>query len=390
MIEPSFSTSEAGFVRTLDGLLGATFLSGNKVTALHNGDEIFPAMLDAIQNAERTITFEIYIYWKGDIGAKFTAALCERAKAGVSTHVLLDWLGSDKVDATFLEKMRSAGVQVERYRPLRWYNLDRMNNRSHRRLLVVDGRVGFTGGVGIADIWTGNAQDKDHWRDSHFRVEGPVVAQMQAAFMLNWLKVRPTVLNGDGYFPVLEPAGNSQVEVFTSGAGDGNENARLMYMLAIASAAKSVRIANAYFVPDDLAVKTLVDAKRRGVSVQVLVPGDETDVPLTRRASRALWGPLLEAGIEIWEYQPTMFHTKVMVVDGLFSSVGSTNFDDRSFRLNDEVNMNVYDPAFAASETKVFDDDLRHAERITLEAWRDRPLVEKLAEHLSASLRSQL
>jgi cardiolipin synthase len=265
-----------------------------------------------------------------------------------------------------------------------------MNTRTHRRLLVVDGRVGFTGGVGIADVWTGHAQDEEHWRDSHFRIEGPAVAQMQAAFMLNWLKMRPTLLHGDAYFPLLASVGDSEAQVFTSSAGDGNENAGIMYLLAIASAARSVRIANAYFVPDEIAVNTLRDAAARGVRVQILVPGASTDVPLTRRASRALWGPLLEAGIEIYEYQPTMMHTKVMVVDETFASVGSTNFDNRSFRLNDEANLNVLNAAFGRAEASTFDADLAQAKRVTLADWEGRPLTEKLVEHVSATLKSQL
>jgi cardiolipin synthase len=385
-----YGVDDPQFERTLNRLFGPAMVGGNRITALHNGDEIFPAMLAAIRDAKRSITFEIYIYWKGEIGEQFTAALCERARAGVKTHVLLDWLGSDKVDETFLVSMREAGVQVERFRPLRWYNLDRMNNRSHRRLLVVDGKVGFTGGVGVADEWTGNAQDEDHWRDSQFKVEGPVVGEMQAAFLINWMKTRPELLHGEDYFPAIAPVGNSTAQLVTSSADDSDENARLMYMLAITSAERSVRIANAYFVPDELAVKTLVAAAKRGVKVEILVPGSTTDVPLTRRASRALWEPLLTAGIEISEYQPTMFHAKVMVVDDLFVSVGSTNFDDRSFRLNDEANLNVLDAGLAATETAAFNADLQRAKRVGIEAWRSRPLAERLMEHASAALKTQL
>ena len=233
-----------------------------------------------------------------------------------------------------------------RYRPLRWYNLDRLNNRTHRKLLIVDGRVGFTGGIGVADHWLGNAEDKEHWRDSHFQVEGPVVAQLQGAFMDNWIESRGEVMDGADYFPQLEPVGGHYAQVFRSSPGEGSASMRLMYLLAIASAAKSIRIANAYFVPDSLVRDMLVQARDRGVDVEIIVPGPVLDAQIVRRASRAKWGPLLRAGVRIYEYQPTMYHTKVMVVDEVWSSVGSTNFDDRSFRLNDEANLNVLDPEF--------------------------------------------
>lgn len=268
--------------------------------------------------------------------------------------------------------------------------MGRLNNRTHRKLLVVDGRVGFTGGVGIADNWLGHAEDPDHWRDSHYRLEGPAVAHMQAAFMDNWMETCGEVLHGDEYFPALEPAGRHPAQVFKSSADDGSESVRLMYLLSIASAERSVRIANSYFVPDSMAVRSLVEARRRGVEVEIIVPGRHIDQKMVRRASRALWGPLLEAGVAIYEYQPTMFHVKVVVVDELWTSVGSTNFDNRSFRLNDEANLNVYDAAFAEAQARTFEDDRARARRITLEDWRRRPWRERAVERLAALFRLQL
>jgi cardiolipin synthase len=265
-----------------------------------------------------------------------------------------------------------------------------MNNRTHRKLLVVDGRVGFTGGVGIADNWLGDGQDPEHWRDTHFRIEGPVVAQMQAAFMDNWIKTSGEVLHGEDYFPPLEPIGGHYAQVFKSSSAEGSESVRLMYLLSIASARKSVYIANAYFIPDDLSVETLVRALQRGVQVKILLPGKYTDTEPARRASRARWGDLLRAGAEIHEYQPTMYHCKVMVVDDVWVSVGSTNFDSRSFRLNDEANLNIYDHAFAQRQIDIFEGDLKKAHQITYAAWRNRPFAEKLLEHAMALLRSQL
>jgi len=347
-------------------------------------------MLGAIRAAEKTITFETYIYWSGDIGREFAEALSERARAGVKVHVLLDWVGSGRLKQKFLDDMEESGVEVCRYHPLHWYTLARINNRTHRKLLVVDGTVAFTGGVGIADKWLGNAQDPDHWRDSHFRVEGPVVAQFQAAFMDNWLKTRARVLHGEEYFPSLEPAGEQVAQVFQSSPREGSESVRLMYLLSIASAEKTIHLASSYFVPDDLAIETFVAARARGVSVQIIVPGEHIDAHVTRRASRSRWGPLLEAGVEIFEYQPTMFHCKVMVVDTLWVSVGSTNFDNRSFRLNDEANLNVLDPDFAAGQVRTFEQDRSRGRLVSLEEWKHRPLGEKVKEFAAGLIRSQL
>jgi cardiolipin synthase A/B len=385
-----YGAGDPQFARSMGTLLGPLLLAGNRVRALCNGDEIFPAMLDAIRAARRTITFETYIYWSGEIGRAFADALAERARAGVKVHVLLDWVGSGKMDATTIASMEQAGIEVRKYHPLRWYNLGRLNNRTHRKLLVVDGRIGFTGGVGIADQWLGNAEGPEHWRDSHFQLEGPAVAQMQAAFMDNWIETRSVVLHGDDYFPALEPVGPHVAQVFKSSSTEASESARLMYLLSIASASRSVRIANAYFVPDRLSVETLVAAQRRGVRVEIIVPGRHTDAAVVRRASRSRWGPLLEAGVSIYEYRPTMYHTKVMIVDDVWASVGSTNFDSRSFRLNDEANLNILDPGFAREQAAVFEEDRARSALITLAMWNSRARSEKLKGRLAGLLRLQL
>jgi cardiolipin synthase len=389
-IEPLYAVGDPQFLRSMGSLLGPAVRAGNRVGTLLNGDQIFPAMLEAIRGAKKTIAFETYIYWSGDVGQQFADALSERARAGVKVHVLLDWVGSGKAKKEYLDEMRNAGVEVEKYHPLRWYNLSRINNRTHRKLLVVDGRVGFTGGVGIADKWSGNAQDPEHWRDSHFQLEGPAVAQMQAAFMDNWMKTQSKVLHGGEYFPELEPAGSAYAQVFKSSPREGSESVRLMYLLSIASARQRLLIANSYFVPDDLAIEAFVAARKRGVDVEIIVPGTTIDSELTRKASRSRWGDLLGAGIEIYEYRPTMYHCKVMVVDDLWVSVGSTNFDNRSFRLNDEANLNVFDADFARRQSEVFENDKARSHRVTLEEWKHRPLWEKIVERLAGLLRSQL
>ena len=389
-IEHLFSVADDQFLRSLGGLLPPAVLGGNRITALTNGDEFFPAMLNAIGSALDSVTFETFIYWQGEMGRQFADALIDRARAGVKVHVLLDWLGTKKMDPQSVQSMKDAGVEVERYHPLRWYNIRRVNNRTHRKLLVVDGTVGFTGGAGIADQWSGCAQNPDHWRDSHFKIEGPVVAQCQSAFMDNWLKTRSRVLQSREYFPEVAPAGSVRAQVFMSSPSEGSESARLMYLLSIASATESVRIASAYFVLDDLSIRMLVDARRRGVTVEIIVPGEHIDTEVTRRASRSRWGPLLEAGAAIYEYRPTMYHCKVLIVDDRWTSVGSANFDNRSFRLNDEANLNVYDADFAREQADVFERDKEQSRRVTLEEWRNRPWPEKLHERLAGLVRSQL
>ena len=385
-----YSTAHPQFERALGSLLGPGIVGGNAVTELLNGDQIFPPMLAAIKSAQKSVTFETYIYWSGDIGKQFADALSERARAGVPVHVLLDWVGSAKMEESYLAEMKEAGVQIEKFHKPHWYNLARLNNRTHRKLLVVDGQVGFTGGVGIAPAWTGNAQDPDHWRDSHYLVRGPAVAQMQATFLDNWLKVTGKVLHGEAYFPAIAPAGGQKAQMFSSSPSSGSESMQLMYHLAITAAERSIDLSVAYFVPDDLTRKLLMDALARGVRVRLVTPGEHTDTETVKAASRATWGELLQAGAEIYEYGPTMYHCKVMIVDQLLVSVGSTNFDNRSFRLNDEANLNVYDAAFAQRQTQVFEDDIKRSRRVTYEAWLERPWSEKLHEKMTGLLRSQL
>ena len=386
----SYDVADPQFRRAMSVLLGPPLLHGNRIETLLNGDEIFPAMLKGIREAKKTITFETYIYWSGAIGKEFAEALAERAAAGVKVHVLLDWVGSQKMDKELLERMKNSGVQIEKYHPLAWYSVEKLNNRTHRKLLVADGMVGFTGGVGIADEWNGHAQDPDHWRDTHYRVEGPTVAQMQAAFVDNWSKVSGQTLHGDDYFPESAGAGELFAQLFKSSKEGGSESTHLMYLMSIAAASKTIDLSMAYFVPDDLASEALVAALKRGVRVRIIMPGRHTDSSLVRRASRSKWGPILQAGGELYEYEPTMYHCKVLVVDGVWTSVGSTNFDNRSFRLNDEANLNVYDAGFAARQLKDFEDDLKRARRITYDQWASRPFSEKAWERFVGLFGSQL
>ncbi|MEO5596715.1 MAG: phospholipase D-like domain-containing protein [Lysobacteraceae bacterium] len=376
--------------RQMGVLLGPAILPGNRITPLQNGDEIFPSMLNAIRSAKKTITLETYIYWSGKIGTEFSQALEERARAGVRVSVIIDWAGGNKMDDDLVDSMREAGIQLVIYHPLRWYRIDRLNNRTHRKLMIIDGNIGFVGGVGIGDEWLGHAQDPDHWRDMHFKVEGPAVAEFQSAFMDNWLKTTGTLLHGEDYFPLLSPVGDKSAHLFVSSPTGGSGSMHLMYLLAIGGARHTIDIAASYFVPDDLMRNALISARRRGVRIRVLLPDKHLDSATVRIASKREWGALLAYGVEFYVYNPTMFHSKMIILDGEMVSVGSTNFDMRSFQLNDEASLNVYDKAFAAQMTGVYENDLRSSTRFTRQMWNDRPWTQKFAEVVIRPLRSQL
>ena len=382
-VQRLYSVSDPEFQRNMGLMLGPQIVGGNKIDVLLNGDQIFPSMLKAIRAAQKTINFETYIYWSEEIGNEFALALAERARAGVAVHLLVDAVGSSKLDAAQMKTMESAGVVIRKYRPLRWYTLARLNNRTHRKLLVIDGKVGFTGGVGIAGQWTGHAQDPSHWRDSHFRIEGPVVAQMQSVLIDNWTKTTGTVVHGENYFPPLTAVGDKSAQVFSSSPTGGSESMALMYLLSITAARTSIDLSASYFVPDTLTEDALRAALLRGVKVRIITPGTNMDAEVVRLASRGNWGPLLKAGALMYEYQPTMYHTKTMIVDGLLVSVGSTNFDTRSFKLNDEANLNVFDSSFARELTTVFENDLRNSKRVSLAQWENRPWTNQAIEFLA-------
>ncbi len=389
-IERLYASDDPQFLRSMGLLLGPPVLSGNRFEMLLNGDHIFPSMLEAIRSARRTITFETFIYWSGEIGEQIAQALADKAREGVAVHVLLDWVGSSKMDKRYLNLLRDAGAEVIQYHKPHWTGLGRMNDRTHRKLLVIDGRIGFTGGVGIAPEWTGHAENEKHWRDTHFRVAGPVVGHMQAVFMDNWVKATGNVLHGPAYFPDIESMGDGLAHMFSSSPSGGSDDMQLMYLMAITAATHSIHLASAYFVPDKLTINAIVEAAKRGVKVRIITPGKRIDTHTVREASRACWGDLLKAGVEMFEYQPTMFHCKLLVVDEFLVSVGSTNFDNRSFKLNDEANLNIYDRDFAKQQTAIFADDLTKSQQVTLEAWMHRPFTEKLIEKFVPLLDTQL
>ena len=384
------AVESAQFRREIGTLLGASVVDGNVVTDFQNGDEIFPAMLAAIRGARHSINMETYIYWSGAISKEFVDALTERAHAGVKVHVVADWLGSTRMKQDVIDRLRAGGVQFEYFHPLHWYSMDRINNRTHRKLLVVDGTVAFNGGVGIADEWNGDGTQPDHWRDMQFRVEGPAAAQMQAIFADNWLTTTGRALLGPDYYPPPPRAGDIPMQAFASSPDGGSVNMQLLYLMAINGARRSIDLESAYFVPDEMTMTALLDALRRGVRIRLVVPGPHVDSRVVRNASQQTWGTLLRAGARMYRYQPALFHNKLMVVDGYMTIAGSANFDNRSFQLNDESNINMYDHAFAKHMTDVIDADIARSQELTLRQWQQRPWTQRVFDWLSAQAAGQL
>jgi cardiolipin synthase len=390
-LKHEFTVRDDAFLPSAHALANPSPVKGNRLEVLSNGDEFYPAMLGAIQAAKSTVNLENYIFWSGEIGGQFRDALVAAARRGIQVRVLLDGVGSGKKLAeSDVRAMRAAGCLVEFYHPVRPWMLDVINNRTHRRVLVVDGRIGFTGGAGIADVWLGHADSPEHWRDIQVGVEGPVVAELQAAFQETWGEAGGEVLVGDRFYPRLEAVGPARAQVIPSTRRASSSATKLLYAVSIAAATQRIWLANSYFVPDGDTIRLLSDAARRGVDVRILVPGKVNDVPMTKAAGKSGFGELLRAGIRIYEYQPTMIHTKTMVVDGLFSTVGSTNFDNRSFRLNEELNLTVADEAFAHRLEQIFEEDLKHSRLYTLEEWSHRSIKERLVEWAIQPFRSQL
>ena len=388
-IECSYAASDPAFRQSIGHLVSAPFLEGNKVTTLINGDEIFPAQLEAIRGAKKTITLENFIFRSGKLSAQFVPLLIEKARSGVKVHVIMDSMGCSKLEQSELDELERGGVQFVKYNRTEWHKLLRVNHRDHRKILVVDGTVGFTGGACLADEWLGNADSKKLWRDTHFRVEGPAVAQLQGIFMDNWIQTQHEVMHGPEYFPVLPRAGDTFARSYKTGPDDGIESARLVYLYSIAAARKSIRIAHSYFVPDNLTIETLLAARERGVKIEIITPGI-IDANVVRRASRARWDELIEAGVEFYEYQPSLFHCKIMIVDDVWATMGTVNFDNRSFRINDENTLEVWDKDFAAAQIKVFEADKAKSRHITVGEYKRRPWYVKVAENFASFFRAWL
>jgi cardiolipin synthase len=373
------SIHDADFLYTLQSTCQAALHRGNRVTIHTNGAQFYPAMIEAIRGARQSVNMECYIFQPGRIADQFIAALSERACAQVNVTIVVDAIGSFSLWGGPLQKLRKAGCRIEAYQRFRWYSLARFNNRTHRELLIVDGRIAFTGGAGIADWWAyPDGGRKRPWRDTMARIEGPIVAALQGVAAENWLECCGEILTGPEYFPDLKPAGETTAFVVRSSPSDRATASRVTFQLLMEGADHELRISTPYFLPDRALRRALVEIARRGVAVSVIVPGRETDQKWVRLASRRMWGQLLEAGIQIYEYRDTMTHMKALIVDGVWSVLGTTNIDNRSFEHNDEVNVAMLDREVAARLLEDYRRDIGDSEEITLERWRRRPVWEKI------------
>ncbi len=385
------TVADREFLYAAEALTAAPISQGNDIELLINGDAIFPAFLETIREAEQTLNLLTYVYWKGDIARDVAGALCERARAGVEVNVLLDAVGTAKMESALLKDMRASGVNVARFRPPKPYAMKRLNHRTHRKLLIADGKIGMTGGVGIAEEWTGDAQDPDHWRDTHVRVCGPVVRGLQGAFAENWLEATGDVLVGDGHLPHLDEVdGGGPMQVVRSAAGVGDTNAEALFFLAIACACERLHLTAAYFAPRPAFVQALCDAAGRGVDVKVLVPGPHIDKEAVRVAGRAVYEELMDCGVRVFEYQPTMLHAKSLVIDDAWAAVGSVNFDNRSFALNDETTLCVQSEEFAGALDAQFARDLEVSEEIQPGRWSERGNGHRVLEAAARLARREL
>jgi cardiolipin synthase len=392
---PRIVLGEASFYPTISAHTDSSIISGNRVELLFNGDQIFPAMLQAIRGAQKSITYQQYFFEDGAVAHDIAEAFAERCRAGVKVKLLIDSLGGGSMPQDIPDLWKKSGCQLEWFERIKVFQfitpweLLNYNHRSHRRILVIDGKIGFTGGHGVSDSWTGDGRTRDHWRQTDVRVEGPIVQQLQAAFVETWRRTTGDVLGDDEYFPALDLQGKVYAQIVKSSPLGGSFGSYLLFLLSIASAQKSIHIANPYFFPDNRIEEALVNAVKRGVKVVVLTPA-KGDHATTSSASHGGLGPFLLGGVEIYEYTPALMHAKAMVVDGVWATVGSANLDYRSLAINEELNLVVYDTAFAQQLEKSFQEDLKHSKKLTWEAWNSRPLTDKIMEWFTIPIKEQL
>jgi cardiolipin synthase A/B len=391
---PDITLSDPSFFPTIEAHTDAAIVGGNRIDILLNGDETFPVMLEEIKKAKQTINFAQYLYEDGSIAHDLAKAFAERCRAGVQANILLDSHGTNAPDE-IPDMMREAGCNVQYFRRVEApqviliWKLLRYNYRNHRRILVIDGRIGFTGGYGIKDTWLGDGRTEGHWRETNARMEGPIVKHLQAGFTESWLEATGALLGGDSYFPRLKARGKLPAQIVKSSPVGGSFQNYMLFLLSITSAKKSILITNPYFIPDDRMISAMLSAAARGVQVIVLVPG-KIDHKITYRASRSNYGRMLLGGIQIYEYMPALMHAKTMVVDGIWATIGSTNFDNRSFALNEELNLTVYDGGVAERLHKIFHEDLKYSKKITYADWEARGLKEKFFELFAFPIRDLL
>jgi cardiolipin synthase A/B len=377
--------------RTLEGVIGVPATEGNIVDVLVNGDRIFPAMLEAIGEAQRTIDLLTFVYWRGGIGTRFAEALSEKARSGVRVRVLLDAWGASSIDPALVSEMEEAGVLVRWFRPLRRLQPSKVNHRTHRKVMIVDEATGFTGGVGIADEWCGDARTEGEWRDTHFRVRGPAVDGLRAAFLDNWLETDPDVFEASiDRFPDQPQPGRAVIQCVRGASEVGWSDISTLLLTLLRLARDRIRITTAYFVPDDGLIECLNAASDRGVTVEILLPGPHGDKRFVQLAGQAVYERLLEHGVRVWHYQPTMLHAKIMTVDGLVANVGSANFNARSTELDEEINLVALDPDLVRLLDRQFDADLERSEEIQPGHWGDRSVGRRVLEGITRPLRHKM
>jgi cardiolipin synthase len=389
-LEPDFDSASAEFRETMVGATGMPLVDGNRVQILNNGDEFYPAMLEAIESARLSITMEQYIFWDGEVGRRFAEAFAAKACSGIPVKLLVDAIGSATLGSEIFETLERGGCQLAWFRPIHWYTLHRANRRNHRKSLIVDGRVAFTGGAGLADHWLGSAANEHEWRDIQISVEGPAVATQQAGFAQNWMLTTGEIINGHEFFPEPQIAGSVPVQTILSSPSGGASAAGTMYLIALQTAQKYLYIANPYFIPDSRVIAMLTRACRRGVSIKLMLAGNHNDTWWARQNSFRLYGKLAEAGVELYEYMPTMLHQKTMVVDGVWGTVGTTNFDNRSFALSEETNICFHDPALVEQLRTLFEDDLASCEHIDVVQWRHRGAWQQTKEAVASLIENQM
>ncbi|MFL6293389.1 MAG: cardiolipin synthase [Thermoanaerobaculia bacterium] len=375
---------------SIAGMTRAIVLEGNHAELFFNGDGFFPRLLQAIAEAQETIHFETYVWWKGDICRQVAEAFAARAREGIEVRLMLDAAGSFKMDKELLEKMKKAGVKVARYHPIRILDLGQLNKRTHRKLAIFDGRTAFIFGHGVAQQWTGDGQDKEHWRDTGVRLRGPIVNAVQSVFAQHWVEETQEVLVGERYFPHIEAEGEMRMHMLAGAPLGGISDLELMFKLAFASAQKELLIQNPYFIPDEESCKLLEKAVKRGVDVRVMLPGTVTDSSIVQHASHHHFEDLLKRGIRIYEHQETLIHQKIMIIDGMWSHVGSTNLDDRSLDINEEAGVGIVDKDIAAQLKEAFEFDLKSCVELKCETWCDRPVWHRMLDGACYLLSGQL
>jgi len=389
-IESTLVPGSPEFRVTMGGMTGTAYLPGNRVRIYNNGDEFYPAMLEAIEAAQQSVTMEQYIFWDSSVGLRFAEAFATKARSGVPVKLLVDAVGSATIGENTLRILEAGGCQLAWFHPIRWYTLSSANNRTHRKSIVVDGRVAFTGGAGLADHWLGNAETPREWRDLMVGVEGPAALVQQAGFAQNWMQTTGEILAGNVFFPTPVSCGDVAVQTISSSSAGDFSSAGTMYLVALQSSQRYIHITNPYFVPSSAVIELLARAVRRGAQVRLVLAGSHSDTWWARQNSIRLYGKLLKAGVEIHEYLPTMLHHKTMVVDGTWATVGTANFDNRSFALNEETNLCFGDASIIGDLERIFADDLSHSRRVTLEEWRRRSPWQRLVEQAASLIEDQV